>query len=111
MKKLFAKICAAALAVVACVTCFTGCNNKTIKVMKDIALTAEEYAFAIKKDNTDLLNSVNACIAEWKEDGSLLLTLVFGGDSMEFNFEFLSDDVTMQLCRPGTDVVHTWIRK
>ena len=50
-------------------------------------------------------------VVEWKEDGSLLLTLVFGGDSMEFNFEFLSDDVTMQLCRPGTDVVHTWIRK
>ena len=88
MKKLFAKICAAALAVVACVTCFTGCNNKTIKVMKDIALTAEEYAFAIKKDNTDLLNSVNACIAEWKEDGSLdaLINSYFDGTAT-FTYE------------------------
>ena len=50
-------------------------------------------------------------VVEWKEDGSLLLTLVFGSDTMEFHFEFLSDGVTMQLCRPGTDIVHTWIRK
>ena len=49
-------------------------------------------------------------VVEVKEDGSLLLTLVFGSDTMEFNFEFLSDG-SMQLCRPGTETVHTWIRK
>ena len=43
--------------------------------------------------------------------GSFLLTLVFGSDTMEFNYEFLSDGVTVQLCRPGTDVIHTWIKK
>ena len=50
-------------------------------------------------------------VVEWKEDGSLLLTLVFGSDTMEFNFEFLDNGNTMQLCRPGTDIVHTWIKK
>lgn len=50
-------------------------------------------------------------VVERKEDGSLLLTLVFGSDTMEFNYEFLSDGVTVQLCRPGTDVIHTWIKK
>ena len=49
-------------------------------------------------------------VVEVNEDGSLLLTLVFGSDTMEFNYEFLSDG-SMQLCRPGTDIVHTWIRK
>ena len=50
-------------------------------------------------------------VVEWKEDGSLLLTLVFGSDTMEFNYEILSDGTTVQLCRPGTDVIHTWIKK
>lgn len=50
-------------------------------------------------------------VVEWKEDGKLLLTLVFGGDTMEFNYEFLDEGNTVKLCRPGTDVVHTWIKK
>ena len=50
-------------------------------------------------------------VVEWKEDGSLLFTLVFGSDTMEFNFEMLDDGDTMKLCRPGTDVIHTWIKK
>lgn len=86
MKKWLAKICAAALALAACVTCFAACNkpaddSKNVKVMKEIALTSEEYAFAIKKDNTELLTSVNACLAEWKEDGSLdaLINSYFDG--------------------------------
>lgn len=49
-------------------------------------------------------------VVEWKEDGKLLLTLVFGSDTMEFNYEFLSDG-SMQLCRPGTSYIHTWIKK
>ncbi len=86
MKKWLAKICAAALAIVACVASFAACNapadtSKNVKVLKDIALTSEEYAFAIKKDNTDLLNSVNAYLAEWKENGSLdtLINSYFDG--------------------------------
>lgn len=50
-------------------------------------------------------------VVEVKEDGSLLLTLVFGSDTMEFNYEFLSDGMTVELCRPGTEDVHTWIKK
>ena len=83
MKKWLAKICAAALAVVACFTCFAGCNkdDKNVKVMKDILLTEEDYAFAIAKENTELLTAVNTCLAEWKEDGSLdaLINSYFDG--------------------------------
>ena len=73
--------------------------------------------YVLNKDNTMLIKGSQSetegtfSVAEWKEDGSLLLTLVFGSDTMEFNFEFLDDGNTMQLCRPGTDIVHTWIKK
>ena len=50
-------------------------------------------------------------VVEWKEDGNLLFTLVFGSDTMEFYFEMLDGGNTMKLCRPGTDIIHTWIKK
>ena len=93
MKKWLAKICAAALAIVACVTCFAACGqnddtSKNIKVMKDILLTQEEYAFAIKKDNTTLLEEVNACLNAWEQDGSLdtLINSYFDGTAT-FTYE------------------------
>ena len=72
--------------------------------------------YILKEDGTMLIKGSQSetegtfSVVEVKEDGSLLLTLVFGSDTMEFNYEFLSDG-SMQLCRPGTDIVHTWIRK
>lgn len=69
----------------------------------------EDYTMLIKGSLSETEGTYS--VVEWKEDGSLLLTLVFGGDTMEFHYEFLSDGVTVQLCRPGTDVVHTWIKK
>lgn len=69
----------------------------------------EDYTMLIKGSLSETEGTYS--VVEWKEDGSLLLTLVFGGDTMEFNYEFLSDGVTVQLCRPGTDIVHTWIKK
>ncbi len=69
----------------------------------------EDYTMLIKGSQSETEGTFS--VVEWKEDGKLLLTLVFGSDTMEFNFEFLDDGDTMKLCRPGTDVIHTWIKK
>ena len=37
----------------------------------DTAYTVEDYAIAINKQNTDLLNQVNTALAELKADGTL----------------------------------------
>lgn len=85
------KVIAMTLATVAtCATLgFTACNKgEEVKVLKEIELTAEEYAFAIAKENTTLLESVNGMLAEWEEDGSLesLINSYFDG-SATFTYE------------------------
>lgn len=45
-------------------------QNKGIKVL-DEALTVEEYAIAVKKGNTELLDQVNGALRELKESGQL----------------------------------------
>ena len=48
----------------------TACNNSKkaeLNVLKTISLTAEDYAFAINKENTELKTSVNAILADMKE--------------------------------------------
>ena len=37
----------------------------------DVVATGEEYGIAVNKDNTELLDEVNALISKWKEDGTL----------------------------------------
>ncbi len=53
---------------------FAGCGGSTssskVKVI-DIALTDEEYAFGVTKDDPELLASVNEFIGQIKEDGTL----------------------------------------
>lgn len=44
-------------------------NDKLTRLQEK--LTSEEYAIAIKKDNTELLNAVNEAIREMKESGQL----------------------------------------
>lgn len=70
MKKLF-KTLAIVLAMVATFTCVACGKGKPVQVFKDILLTEEDYAFAIKKDNDTLENAVNDLIAGWKLDGTL----------------------------------------
>lgn len=41
-----------------------------LKVIEDAAFEPEEYAFAVKKGNTQLLDELNAAIAELKKDGT-----------------------------------------
>ena len=100
-------------------------NNVEIIEIFDERAAAVVGEWADKSDNRYILNDDNTMlikgsqsetegtfsVVKLKEDGSLLLTLVFGSDTMEFNFEFLDDGNTMKLCRPGTDIIHTWIKK
>ena len=46
-------------------------EQKKVKVLKEILLTEEDYAFAINKSDVDLQTEVNEMIAEMKADGSL----------------------------------------
>lgn len=65
---------------------FAACTTNTAEAsitVKDIELTSEEYAFAIKKGNSELLNSVNGYLATWEADGSLdtLINSYFNGNA------------------------------
>lgn len=48
-------------------------------------------------------------VVVWKEDGSILLTLVSGGNVLEYEYEFSAKD-TLQLWRKGTEEIHTWVK-
>lgn len=78
------KILATVLATIAAVATFgfASCGSKDVKVMKDILLTEEDYAFAIKHENVALLTQVNLMLAGWEADGSLdtLINSYFDGD-------------------------------
>lgn len=87
------KILATVMATIAAVATFgfAGCGSskgKDVKVMKDIYLTAEDYAFAIAKENTTLLEEVNSMLDNWMKDGSLdtLINSYFDGNS-DFTYE------------------------
>lgn len=72
MKKIVALVLAA-LMVVGCVAALSSCKKdeeakKSVKTI-DIALTNEEYAFAVSKGNTDMLNKLNEFMTEIKANG------------------------------------------
>ena len=71
--KIMKKILSFALALlmmVTCVACFASCSDtvKGVKVI-EVKLTEEEYAFAVQKGNTTLLNQLNTFMAEIKSNG------------------------------------------
>lgn len=73
--KLAKKITAAVLAVLVIATCFAACSGKSdatekVKVI-DIAITDEEYAFGVDKNQPELLEQVNKVVAEIKANGKL----------------------------------------
>ncbi len=86
------KFITAALAALTAAACFAAvsCSTKAenVKVFKEVTLTEETYAFAIAKENTELLESVNAFLKPIKEDGSLdkLINSYFDGTA-EFTYE------------------------
>lgn len=87
MKKLLLGI-VAALMVAVCAISFTACGKGEPVKVKNIELTSEEYAFAINKNDTELLEQINGYLAEWKADGSLdnLINSYFNG-SAKFTYK------------------------
>ena len=78
LKRIVAILAAAALSVTVLAGCSSnggttsgsGTSTQAVKMI-DIPLTNEEYAFGVDKDQPELLEEVNAFIAEIKSDGTL----------------------------------------
>ena len=70
MKKIISLILAV-LMLVGCMTMFASCGGDAIKEVKviNIKLTEEEYAFAVQKGDTEMLQKLNAFMAEIKANG------------------------------------------
>ena len=86
MKKTLALVMA--LVMVVCV--FAACGDKKSKVMvyTEYELTAEKYAFAVAKENTELKEAANALLDELKANGELdkIINSFFDGTA-EFVYE------------------------
>lgn len=68
MKKLLA-IIMSCLTAVACCFAFTACGGaKDVVKIVNVDLSSEQYAFAVKKSDSTLLNSVNAFLSEKKTE-------------------------------------------
>lgn len=88
MKKTLSVLLASA-AIFGCFA-FVSCADKSenVKVFKELELTAEDYAFAVKKGNTEFKTSINAILDEMEDDGSLetLINSYFDGTAT-FTYE------------------------
>lgn len=88
MKKIISLILVAAF-VISMPMVLAGCGNSGSASSKvktiDIALTDEEYAFGVRKDDPELLASVNEFVANIKEDGTLdeIMNKYFGEGTPE----------------------------
>ena len=67
MKKLF--VCLICLVAALCIASCGETEEGDVVKLIDIKLTDEEYAFAVKKGNTELVNDFNAFLAEIEENG------------------------------------------
>ena len=68
-KKILATVMTAVLAVGTLAGC-GGSNSKLTAKVIDIDLTSEEYAFAVSKDDPELLSKTNEYIASIMKDGT-----------------------------------------
>lgn len=83
MKKLFT-ILATLVLTISCAVCLAACGKKAKKLkVIDVPLTAESYAYAVKKGNSELLASVNELLTEMKTSGELdtLINSYFNGNA------------------------------
>ena len=70
MKKNFTKIVALLAVVMLALSMMAGCSGTSKVKVIDLALSSEEYAFAVAQDNKDLLDKVNAFLDKIVEDGT-----------------------------------------
>lgn len=71
MKKTLSKVLALASAFAMLTACLSGCGSKkvTLKIL-DTEYANEDYAICVAKENTELLDQINAALAEIKADGT-----------------------------------------
>ncbi len=66
MKKFIALVLVTMLAV----CCLAGCGQKVTLSILDTEYAVEDYAICVAKENTELLDKINAALAELKADGT-----------------------------------------
>ncbi len=71
MKKTFTKVLAIIMMLTLALSCFAGCGQKTSSKVKviDLALSSEEYAFAVAKEQTEFLADVNEFLDKIVKNG------------------------------------------
>ena len=76
-------------------------KNDDLKILDD-PFELEEYAIALKKDNTELKDKINAALAELKEDGTL--------DSIASNYigDDTKENLRMNLRQTQTAPTENW---
>ena len=94
MKKILSLALALVMLVVAMGT-LTACNDDPVAKVIDIALSEEEYAFAVAKDDATLLAQANAFLAEIKENGKFdEICNNYFGDGTPMTFKSAKLDAT-----------------
>ena len=71
MKKLLTVFLAAVIVVAGCMSLTACSGGKKVKVYSQYDLTAESYAFAVAKGNSEILNAANELLADLKSSGEL----------------------------------------
>ncbi len=109
MKKILAVVLAAVM-LLSVVVVMASCGSKQskVKVFTEYELTAEKYAFAVAKENTELKDATNALLAELKANGELdkIINSFFDG-SATFEYENPVTDVPTGAERANYLVVAT----
>ncbi|MBE6548560.1 MAG: transporter substrate-binding domain-containing protein [Ruminococcaceae bacterium] len=79
----------------ACVSVFSACSKEEGVKLVEIKLTDEEYAFVCKKGNTALVESMNAFMAEIKENGEFdkYVAKYFEGEGTKVGYTVTTTDV------------------
>lgn len=92
MKKTLSKVLALASAFAMLTACLSGCGSKkvTLKIL-DTEYANEDYAICVAKENTELLDQINAALAEIKADGTQQKIVDKYISGVEHDLEFQKD--------------------
>lgn len=92
MKKTLSKVLALASAFAMLAACLSGCGSKkvTLKIL-DTEYANEDYAICVAKENTELLDQINAALAEIKADGTQQKIVDKYISGVEHDLEFQKD--------------------
>lgn len=95
MKKILAFILTAVMALSLAVA-FTSCGNTTKVKVVDVKLTDEQYAFVVKKGNTELQSDFNAFLTKIKDNGEFdkYVDKYFKGEGTKVGYAVSTGDVT-----------------